>query len=266
MPTPRSWVHALEVPLKADPVDAPIVQYGGGMTAIHFPTSDGKWGRITFEKLDSIRICRGEYAQFPSAPDEADSFSWVSTVSNSRWLQERFEYEKEHYGKAYRFDGDVEEMRTDFSHYVFSFHDQFVEAIAGGIWFESAGSMLGERAPDPDHPLRGLAHLPSSETFETAGILCRVRRNPLSMEELERRAHLCSQPLLEVFAELDGRVGTDWSLTLRIRNGVRKASLRSYFGNSVQAFDHVPDFSEIKPTLDQWLREVRERRRKMGKE
>lgn len=156
-------------------------------------------------------------------------------------------------------------MLTEFSHYVFSFHDQFVEALAAGIWFESDATMLGSREPDPDHPLRGLGHIEPCERFEGAGITCQVRRNPLSNDELKKRAHLCSQTILEVAAELDGRTGTDWSLTVRIRDGVMKTFLRSYFGNAVATFDGIPELSVIRPPIDNWLREVRDRRRKMGK-
>jgi len=265
MPTPQQLAHGVEVPLKADSVDSPIVQFGGGMTAIHFVTDKGHWGRITFERFDSIKICRGEYKPFPLAPGKAVSFHWVTTISNSAWLQERYEYEKKHYGSAYNFGGNVDEMLTDFSHYIFSFHDEFVEVIAAGIWFESADGMLGNRDPDPDHPLRGLAHIEPSEKFEKSGITCQVRRNPLSADELERRASLCSQTILEVAAELDGRVGTDWSLALRVRNGIRKIYLRNYFGNQVATFDDMPDLSVIRPPIDKRLGEVAERRRAMGK-
>ena len=92
-----------------------------------------------------------------------------------------------------------------------------------------------------------------------------MRRNPLSIDELERRARLCSQTILEVAAELDGRAGTDWSLTLRIRNGIGKTYLRNCFGNQVATFDEIPDLSVIRPRIDKWLGEVRERRREMGK-
>lgn len=39
--------------------------------------------------------------------------------------------------QAYEWTGDVDEMLRDFSHYVFRFHDQFVEALSSGIWFET---------------------------------------------------------------------------------------------------------------------------------
>jgi len=265
MPKSKQIAHGLKVPLTADSVDSPIVQYGGAMTAIHFTTDDGRWGRITFEGLDSIKVSRGEYAPFPSEPEKEHSFHWVTTISNSMWLQERYEYEKRYYGSAYNFGGNVDEMMTDYSHYVFSFHDQFVEALAAGIWFESDDTMLGDRDPASDHPLRGLKHIEPSERFEEAGITCQVRRNPLSDDELKIHARLCSQTLLEVAAELDGRAGTDWSVTLRNRDGSCKVDLRSYFGNRVVTYSDIPKLALIRPTIDQWLREVRERRRKMGK-
>ena len=137
MPKSKQLAYGLEVPLSADAVDAPIVQYGGGITAIHFTTDDGRWGRVTFEELDSIKVSRGEYETYPPAPGEENSFHWVTTISNSMWLQERYEYEKRYYGSAYNFSGNVDEMLTDFSHYVFNFHDQFVEVLSAGIWFES---------------------------------------------------------------------------------------------------------------------------------
>ena len=86
--------HGLVVPLNADTVEAPIIHYGGGTTAINFMTDDERWGRVTFERLDSIKVSRGEYNPFPSAPGEEESFFWVTTISNSLWLRERYEYEK----------------------------------------------------------------------------------------------------------------------------------------------------------------------------
>jgi hypothetical protein len=264
--TPPQLAHPLQVPLVADSVDSPVVQYGGALTAVHFTTEDGRWGRITFERLDSIKVSRGEHEPFPYAPDEPDGFDWVTTISNSAWLRERYEYEKEHYGSAYNFCGNVDEILDEFSHYVFSFHDEFVEAIAAGIWFESADAMLAEGVLDSSHPLNGLANVEPVERFEGSGIVCFVRRNPLSLDAIERAAGLCSQVVLEVGAVLDGRSSTSWSVTRRVRNGKGKSFLRGYFGNAVETYDGIPSLSEIRPRIDQWLAEVRERRRQMGKE
>ncbi len=261
----KQLAYGLEVPLTADSVESPIVNYGSPLTSINFLTQDERWGRVTFEKLDSISVSRGEYAPYPAAPGDERIFSWVTTISNSSWLRERYEYEKRHYGTAYNFGGKVEEMLTEFSHYVFRFHDQFVEVLCDGIWFESADTPLGNVEPSLNYPLRSLPESAVSERFEAHGIICQVRRNPLSIDDLTLNAKFCSQTILEVAAELDGRASTDWRLSLRVRDGVLKSGLRSYFGNAVQQYDSIPSLSEIRPQIDAWLAEVQERRKKMGK-
>jgi len=248
------------VPIQADTVESPIVHYGKPMTAVHFIVDDGRWGRLTFERLDSLRVSRGE-----SAPYRPYRSHWVTTVSNSEWLRERYEYEKRHYGAAYNFAGHVEEMRDEYSHYVFSFHDEFVEAIAAGIWFEVDDTMLEDRQMRVPHPLMGLAHVQAAEHFESCGIRCFVRRNPMSGEEIESAAALCSQTVLEIGAELDGDATSSWFLTRRVKNGVGKSYLRGHFRNVVEEYSGVPSLGDIRPHLDQWASGVRARRREMGK-
>lgn len=67
---------------------------------------------------------------------------WVYKIENTQWLTERFQYENKNYGCSYEFGGNVNEMLTDFNHYLFSFHDQFVEVIARGFWFEKSEKIL----------------------------------------------------------------------------------------------------------------------------
>ena len=203
MQNPPQFAHRHQVPFDADSVNSPIVHYGEPMTAIHFITEDGRWGRITFERLDSLKVSRGEHEPFLNSPDEPNAFYWVTTISNSAWLRERYEYENRHYGTSYNFSGNVNEM-LEYFHYVFSFHDQFVEAIAAGIWLEVDDAMLGDREMDVPHPLRGLAHVRKVEHFESSGIRCFVRRNPMSTDDVARAAALCSQTVLE------GRHGYRW--------------------------------------------------------
>ena len=140
-------MHGIAVPVLADSVEGPTVAYGAGPASINFVTQDERWGRVTFEKLDSLRVSRGEYEPYPSDWKEGDPVHWVSVVAPSPWLRERYGYEKRHYSQAYEFGGDVDEMLRDFSHYVFSFHDQFVEVLCAGIWFESADGCIGNREP-----------------------------------------------------------------------------------------------------------------------
>lgn len=93
----RSSAVVLPAPLKADSVASPEVVYGAGMTAIYCSTADGRRCRVTFEKLDSIRVSRGEYN--PYADDVvpcAEPYPWVWTVKESPWLRERHAYEAKH--------------------------------------------------------------------------------------------------------------------------------------------------------------------------
>lgn len=258
------FAHRHEVPVEADSVDSPIVHYGDPMTAIHFVTENGRWSRITFDRLDSLRVSRGEHEPFPPSPNDPDEFHWVTTISNSAWLRERYEYEKRHYSRSYNFNGNVDEMLDEYLHYVFSFHDEFVEAIAAGIWFEVDDQMLGDREIEAPHPLKGLAHLDIAERFDGSGIRCVVRRNPMSNEEIDHAASLCSQTVLEVVTE-GGSAAPSWFVTRRVMAGIGKSYLRSYFGNVVETFDGIPTLSEIRPRIDQWLLEVSERRRQMGR-
>jgi hypothetical protein len=267
--------HYLKVPIIADSVDAPIVQYGGELggihyrgevSAIHFITDDRRWGRVTFEKLDSLKISRGEYHPYSCADESFDRYSWVTTVSNSAWLLERYMYEKRYYGDSYFFNGNVEEMLEEFSHFVFSFHDQFVEVLAAGIWFECDDTMVKENSQlSSKHPLRGLAHLEASERFDYSGIVCHIRRNPLSNYELDRNAQMCSQTILEFYTEFSKGEYPSWSLTYRIQNGIGKSYLRNSFGNSVQTYDGIPSLLTIQPQINQWLSVVSKRRSETGK-
>lgn len=266
MNSQNQLARPLAVPVDADAVDSPIVHFGPlWQTAIHFATQDGRWGRVTFERLDSIRMSRGEYKPFPLYPDGLGIDSWVSTVSSSEWLKERYQYEKRYYAADYEFGGHVDEMLQEYDHYLFQFHDEFVEAIAAGIWLEVDDEMLGNRELDVPHPLKGLEHLDPVEHFESSGIRCFVRRNPMSKEDLHCAAGLCSQTLIEIGAELDGRASSSWSLTYRVRNGMGRSYLRGHFGNAAESYDGVASLSQIRPHIDQWLSEVRERRRDLGK-
>jgi hypothetical protein len=265
MDNPPQFALPHKVPVKADSIDSPIVHYGDPMTAIHFTIDDGRWGRITFERLDSLRMSRGEYEPFPASSDYPGEFHWVTTIVNSAWLRERYEYEKRYYGKAYNFGGNVDEMLNEYFHYVFSFHDEFIEAIAAGIWFETDDNFLGDRAMDASHPMKGLAHIRAIEQFESSGIRCFVRQNPMSADEMDCAASLCSQTILEISTDL-GSGSAVWFVTRRVRNGIGRSYLRSYFGNVVDTYGSVPSLAEIRPHVDRWLAEVRERRRQMGKD
>lgn len=258
---PSPFARGLEVPVTADSVAGPYVSYGDGPTAINFLIDDGRWGRVTFEGLDSIRVSRGEYEPY----ENSEARTWVSTVSHSPWLRERYAYEKRHYEGAYEWGGDVDEMQRDFSHYVFCFHDQFVEVLSAGIWFETADKFIGKRRLKPPHPLVDLPKSTISHRFTAHGITCHVRENPAPVEEILRGAAYCSQTLLQFAAEIGRSSSVSWTVSVRRRDGVTRGHLKGYFGKVEAEYAGVPSLADVQPRIEAWLCEVRERRRQMGK-
>lgn len=132
--------RAVGVPLNADSVAPPRLVYGSlnvvseagqddSYTAVYFEIAgSGSLGRITFEGLDAVRAARGEWLPYDIASPR-NAGDWVFTVQESPWLTERHHYEIKHYSAP---------LLETFQHYVFEFHDEFVEAIAEGIWLDAA--------------------------------------------------------------------------------------------------------------------------------
>ncbi|MCA9251333.1 MAG: hypothetical protein KDA54_09375 [Phycisphaerales bacterium] len=254
-------IRNLAVDIQADPVLGPDISYGPEGTVLCFPTPDDRFGRITFEKLDALRMCRGEYDPYK----RAGQFSWVSVVENSPWLIDRYDYESRHYKNAYEFCGDVDEMLRDFSHYFFSFHDEFVEAIAAGIWIEAADEPFSEQRVVGDHPLLPLPENCIAERIQVGELICQVRQSTQPSEQLLSNARLCSQPLLQFALELDGEADVSWRLNLRQRNGKPISQLVSFLGRIEAEFDGIACLDDVRSHVEKWMQGVCERRRALGK-
>jgi hypothetical protein len=135
------FAYPVEVPLTADSVGPPRLVYGGldlfsadgrdqAYTAVYFEVAaSGGLGRVTFEGLDAIRASRGEHLPFDNDHARFRHGDWVYTVDRSPWLRERHDYETRHYATP---------LLETHRHYLFVFHDEFVEAIAAGIWLDLA--------------------------------------------------------------------------------------------------------------------------------
>ena len=223
-------------------------------SAIQFEVDDGRFGRVMFENLDAIRVCRGEWSPYDidesvyqdigNASYHGERYAdvrlpgWVFTVPQSRWLFERYLYEREHYGDQYEFGRDVDEMLCDFRHYLFLFHDEYVEAIAKGIWIDVINGPKETAPMGSEHPFMGLSEGFESRTLQVHGKELEVRVNPKPIEILVDDARLCSQRIigvayarkntcvgsfsaleLEGEGELLNRWRPDWKLSLRYRDG-----------------------------------------------
>jgi hypothetical protein len=258
-------MFGLPVPIDAKWVTGPFITYEETLKTVKFSDEDG-WARITFENLDSLRVSRGEYDPYKSDRTLESPLYWVYEVLPSPWLLERYTYEKTHYGDgAYEFSGDVDEMLRDFSHYVFTFDDQFVEALSPGIWFERIASLESNPELSPTHPFRNLERPVKADVFEAYGIVCEVWPNPRPLREILKDAELCSQKLLQFAPVFEGYPHPSWTLAVRVRHGKIKSSLKPVMiGREGATFDGVASLDDAVPYIEQWLKEVAERRKQMG--
>ncbi|MBQ0153065.1 MAG: hypothetical protein KBS61_09265 [Chryseobacterium sp.] len=99
----KQGLKAIKVPIIADYVLSPIVIYNDDFTSINIETEDEQYGRITFQNLDAIKMCRGEMPPYDDE-EEFEMGTWVYKVENSLWLQERYTYEKKHYENCYEWE------------------------------------------------------------------------------------------------------------------------------------------------------------------
>ena len=256
-------IKQIKIPIIADSVLSPDFFYGG-CTGIYFVTHDDKYGRISFENLDAVKICRGEVMSYEFDYRLSERGVWVYQIENSAWQKERFDYENRHYGSAYEFGGDVTEMLTDFKHYLFSFHDEFIEVIARGFWFEKSDDSLFGKELSEGHPFLPLP-VENMEIMTASSLKCQIRKNPQPREQLIHDAQFCSQKLFEFALELEDAASVSNTVLLSYRNGKIISTLRGYFGRLAVEFDGFADLEQVKPFIEKYMGEVYEQRKKMGK-
>lgn len=225
---------------------------GRAHDALFFKVRDEEaFGRVTFEGLDAMRVSRGEVAPYE---DGHDFSSWVYVVEQSRWLQERHEYEMSNYQTP---------LLDDYQHYLFRFHDDFVEAIAQGIWIDVApGDEYAITAP---HPFANDYDFGLVREGETEGLTWAVRASPATTDELVQWSRFCSQRLFDFHLDLDGESPVSSTCCLRTRNGVPTSLLGRSWVGAYDSVDGVAELDELIPAWERYCREVAERRREMGK-
>jgi hypothetical protein len=250
----------LKVPIKADSVLSPEIYYGDPFSAVYFTTEDDQFGRITFENLDSLKVSRGENMPIENDLKKGEPYCWVYIVKDSKWLKERHKYESDYYGDSYEFGRDVNEMLTEFNHYIFRFHDEFVEAIARGIWFEKDSEKLFGKELTNGHPFYPLPNI-NTVNFEAHGLKCIARINPIHIDELKNNCLYCSQTLIEFVLQLDGNPFINNRLLLFRRGNNLISSLRGCFGKKKVEFDNIPTLNDVRP----YMEEVAIRRKGLGK-
>ncbi len=174
--------------------------------------------------------------------------TWIFKVCNSPLLIERFEYEQKHYGKAYEFGGNVQEMLTDFTHYVFSFHDEFIEVIARGFWFEESDKSLLHKKLMQGHPSLPLPNK-KVQYLTLANKRYKIVFNPLPLETLIENTHYHEQKIFEISRAFEGKYSVDKTLVIMRRKDKLMSILRGFFGRSYFEKKGIAIFDEIKHTV-----------------
>jgi hypothetical protein len=256
------------VPLTADGVAPPRLVYGSldvasgagrddRYTAVYFEVAGGgSLGRVTFEGLDAVRAARGETLPYDIAePRMADA--WVFTVEESQWLAERHLYEMQRYSTP---------LLDTHQHYVFQFHDDFVEAIAAGIWLDAADRAAPFDPPAP-HPLAALAPCLPCERFRSAsGIEWELRRSARPDSDLIEDSQLCSQRLYQLDLVLDGNSREAASIWLRTRNGhITSRFVRPWPSGELARHEGLAQPGDFAEPWEAYLAAVAQRRREMGR-
>ncbi|OYD42910.1 hypothetical protein [Sphingobacterium cellulitidis] len=114
------------------------------------------------------------------------------------------------------------------------------------------------------HPFLNLTES-NKEEYVSHNLTCQIRTNPKSQDKLISDAIFCSQKLLEFALELDGNASVDHSFILSYRNGKLTSSLKGYFGKQIAEFNGVAKFEDVKPYIDNYMKEVSDRRKQLGK-
>jgi hypothetical protein len=258
--------HPLAVPLQAHSVLSPRLVYAhvaplsgadDDPDAIYFPLPDSEpgEGRVTFESLDAVRVCRGEHMPYPYAVPFAGG-DWVYEISDSSWLLERHTYEFEHYKTP---------LIGSYRHYLFSFHDEYIEAIAEGIWLDRP-EPASCPVPAPDHPLARLDRHPPREIQQSAsGIVWELRCSPRDDAALLEGSKLCSQRLYQFNLVFDGQSRESASVWLRTVDGRTTSRMDRTWAGAVGSRDGLAALEDFLVCWEGHVATVAARRRAMGK-
>lgn len=147
-------------------------------------------------------------------------------------------------------------------HYLFAFHDYFVEAIAEGIWLDIA-DRADPFAPPLDHSLAEFPlDTPAELSTSANGLTWELRRSPHRLDELIDGSRFCSQRLFQYNLVLDETSRETASIWIRTINGVTTSrfSLLWPIGDAAQV-DGIAGPDDFTVPWDSYLAGVAERRR-----
>src|SRR5262249_7527923 len=144
---------------------------------------------------------------------------------------------------------------------LFRFHDEFVEALALGIWFEKNPEPARRGPPPAGHPLAGLSRdAPVLESVAVGGVSYQVRANPKPMAEILWGARYCSPTLFDFVVETAGVV---YRVDLRTRRGSTRSILCNFLGTEKARREGVATLEQARAMCEPYLQDMGRRRRSL---
>lgn len=149
-------------------------------------------------------------------------------------MAERHDYEFAHYQTP---------LLGSYQHYLFSFHDEFVEAIAQGIWLDQPEHPT---APPTDHPLAEFPQSVAAESYlSRSGRRWELRRTMRDAQDLLLASNLCSQRLYQFNIVLEDRSSPGAGVFLRTRQGVTRTRMARDWVGVVAERDSLADVTDF---------------------
>lgn len=110
-------------------------------------------------------------------------------------------------------------------------------------------------------------NLPTEEAtlHQAHGLTTQITKNTLPIDVLIEQTKYCSQKLYQFALILEGTASVDNTVSIVNKDGKIQSDLRGYFGRKAQTFDGIPTLEEVLPYIENYMSEVTERRRAMGK-
>ena len=244
----------------SDHVLSPALKYTQRSLILDYPSVDGtRWVRVAFDRCDSHRVSRGEHPPYPFHAVE-EQYSPFCVVRPSSWLKERYSYEREHYGPSY----NAEEMHAEFEHYLFSFHDEFVEVLAAGVHFEFQSTPVSSGDLSELPSWQRLPNEASAKQIGDSQFPLLLRCSRQDRASILQNSVLAEQIYLQVDLDLDVLPRQPFlRVAVRTRDGETTSRLRHSGGKVSAEFAGFPSDQELREAINEEIETVRQRRRDM---
>jgi len=145
---------------------------------------------------------------------------------------------------------------------LFKFHDEFIEVLAKGFWFEKSEKSLKNKPLQESHPCLPLTRN-IKEVFNVEGVNYFILKTQIDTKTLSENAFFYEQKLVEIHLELDKKYSLYKTLYLQRRNNKLISVLKGSYTKEKVLREGIATFEEIKELIEESIHEIIQRRRIM---